>query len=498
MKFKVKDIDIATGGTLVAILSRKDAAMLDLHTGDRISISRGAKKTIAILDISGPHLAVKSGFVGLMKEVLGKVDARNGSVVDIGLEKKPSSIYLIRKKLSGERLSEEDINTIIQEIVDNKLTSVETAYFVAGCYTQGLNVKETVALTRAMIKTGKVMRIDHEPVVDKHCIGGVAANRTTMVVVPILIAAGYFVPKTSSRSITSPAGTADTMEVLCNVELNIDKIKSVVRKVGGCIAWGGSVNLAPADDKILAVEQPLSLDAEGQFISSILAKKGSVAATHILIDIPVGRGAKVENISKAKRLRKKFIKVGRQLGMKIKAVITDGSQPVGNGIGPALEARDVLWVLKNDPRAPADLREKSLFLASEIMSLKIFAGKTKHDLAFARQLLESGKAWEVMKKIIKAQGRRILNPESIRVGKEIFVLRASKSGTISHIDNRTVSKIARAAGAPFDKEAGIYLHHHVGDKVAERDPLFTIYADSKQKLSFAKEVARADCGVEIN
>ena len=498
MKFKVQDVDITTGGTLVAIMNRKDAAVLDLHTGDRLRITRGRKSTVAVLDLAESGKAVKKGYIGLMEEVLKKVSARQGSVVSIALEEKPKSLALIKNKLDGRSLSKDDLDLIIQDIVNNKLTSVEITYFVAGSYVRGLSMDETVALTKAMINTGQKLKVDRYPVVDKHCIGGVAGNRTTMLVVPILVAAGYCVPKTSSRSITSPAGTADTMEVLCDVDLSMDKIKNVVHKVGGCIAWGGAVTLAPADDKIITVEHPLSIDAEGQLLASILAKKGSVSATHVLIDIPVGKGAKVQRIDRAKHLKNQFIKVGKKLNMKIRVVITDGSQPVGNGIGPALEARDVMWALGNYPEAPVDLVHKSLLLASEIMRTYPLSGwKARHGFRYAKYLLESGKAWDAMKSIMDAQGSKLKDPCKIKLGKFRFDFKANKKGKITHIDNISISRIARVAGAPFDKGAGIYLYHHVGDTVNKGDRLFTIFAENKQKLSYAKDYLKQYDGVVI-
>ncbi|NQU78144.1 AMP phosphorylase [Candidatus Woesearchaeota archaeon] len=498
MKFKVTDLDISTGGTLVAVLNHKDATMLDLHTGDRLHITRGRKSAVAVLDIAESSKAVKPGRIGLMEEVIRKVGAKNSCVVNVNLDKKPKSIALIRKKLEGKTLSDDDLFTIIEDIVKNKLTSVEITYFVAAGFTRGFNLVETVSLTKAMINTGDVLKVGGYPIVDKHCIGGVAGNRTTMVVVPILIAAGYCVPKTSSRSITSPAGTSDTMEVLCDVELDVKSIKKVVDKVGGCMVWGGAVNLAPADDKIITVEHPLSVDAEGQLLASILAKKGSVSATHILVDIPVGRGAKVSSMMKARRLKGLFIKVGKKLGMKIRVIITDGSEPIGNGIGPSLEARDVLWVLSNDSNAPKDLRRKSLMMAAEIMrAYPLSDWKSKHGYRYAKSILDSGKAMEVMQSIIKKQGARITSVDKIKLGKISFDVKSAGKGKIVRIDNKSISRIAKVAGAPFDKGAGIYLHHHVGDQVDKGDTIFTIYAENKQKMSYAKEFMKQYDGIVI-
>ena len=498
MKFKVQDVDITTGGTFVAILNRKDAIMLDVHTGDRLRITRGGKSAVAVLDIAESVKVVRRGYIGLMEEVLHKLGVRQGGQVHISLEEKPKSIALIKRKLDGKKLSAEEIHTIVDDIVHNKLTAVEITYFVSAGYVRGLDMDETVALTKSMISTGSVLKFGHKTIVDKHCIGGVAGNRTTCIVVPILVAAGYCVPKTSSRAITSPAGTADTMEVLCNVNLDAGKIRKVVDTVGGCMVWGGAMNLAPADDKIITVEHPLSIDAEGQLLASILAKKGSVSATHVLIDIPVGRGAKVTRIDRARHLKKQFLKIGKKINMRINVVITDGSQPIGNGIGPALEARDVLWVLTNHKNAPQDLRRKSLLMAAEIMKDYPLCGwKAKHGYRYAKELLDSGKAWEAMLNIIRAQGARVTDWRKIRLAKFSFDFRAWCNGRIKHIDNVSVSRIARVAGAPFDKGAGIYLHHKVGDRVKKGEPLFTVYAENKQKLSYAKDYLKMYDGIVI-
>lgn len=498
MKFKIKDLNIATGGILVAILTQHDAKLLDLHVGDRIVVRKGRSSTVAVLDISQPPGVVKNGEIGLMEEVLKQINAEQGNQIDVAVEKKPTSLHMIKKKLEGKKLTSEEIDTIVRDVVDNKLTSVEIAYFVAGTFTKGMTLNETVDLTKAMINTGDRLVVDRHPIVDKHCIGGVAGNRTTMIVVPILLAAGYCVPKTSSRSITSPAGTADTMEVLANVDLSLEEVTDIVEDIGGCMTWGGAVNLSPADDKFITVERPLSIDAEAQLLASILAKKGSVSATHVLIDIPVGPGAKVTTMSRAKRLKKLFETVGRKLKMKMHVVITDGSQPIGNGIGPSLEARDVLWVLGNYDNAPQDLKEKSIKLAGEIMkTYPLPYWKAGHGLRYAREILESGKAFESMKEIIKAQGKKIDDPSKIKVGKFTYDYTAWKTGTVKHISNGAVSRIAKIAGAPLDQGAGIYMQKHVGDSVKKNEVIFTIYSESKQKLEFAKDHLNVYDGVAI-
>ncbi len=491
MKLVVKDMDIATGGILIAILNEVDAEKFDLHHEDRIRVKKGSRETVAVVDIAESEKAVPIGKVGLFEESLDALRAVDKDIVDIKMEKKPESVKFIKKKLEGKELTSPEILTIVEDIVKNKLTAIETTYFISASYTKGLSEKETIALTKAMIETGDVLKLERYPIFDKHCIGGVAGNRTTMVVVPILAAAGLTIPKTSSRSITSPAGTADTMEVLADVSLPLSKIKKIVEKTNGCIVWGGAVNLAPADDKIIKVENPLSIDSEGNLLASILAKKGSVSSTHVLIDIPIGRGAKIRSKKEALHLKREFEKIGKGLGMKIRTVITDGSQPIGNGIGPVLEAKDVLLVLMNSPSAPQDLRKKCLRLAEEML---VMAGKSRK---IASEMLDSGKAYEKMVEIIKAQGEKCILPALLKPGKCKYDFTAAKAGRISRIDNISISKIARIAGAPIDKGAGIYLYKHKDDRVAKGEKIFTIYAENQQKLKFAVEILKEIDGIDV-
>ncbi len=487
MKLKVKDIDISSGGPLIAILNHKDAAMLDLHVMDRAKIKKGRKLETVVIDIARNGRIISEGKIGLFEEVLNHLKLKNNDEVEITIARKPLSIEYIKKKLDGEKLSKAEIDQIVWDIVNNKLSAVELTYFVAACYTKAMSIEETILLTKAMVRHGEILKLNKHPIIDKHSIGGVPGNRTTMVIVPIIAAAGYFMPKTSSRSITSPAGTADTMEVLARVAFPIKKMKEIVLKTGGCIVWGGALNLAPADDKIIAVERPLEIDAESQLLASIMAKKYSVSSTHILIDIPVGKDAKVKGMFGALKLKKEFEKIGKRLKKRIKVMITNGSSPIGNGIGPALEARDVLWLLKRDPRRPVDLEKKCLAICSNIFGMVGVKGGRKK----AFEILESGKAYQKMVEIIKAQGGKEIAPENLKIGRHSYNFLSHEGGKVIAIDNIPISRIARIAGAPNDKGAGIYLHRRVGDAVKKGEDLFTIYAESRRELEHAKDVAKS-------
>ncbi len=491
VKFKVKDMDIATGGVKVAILNQKDAKTLDLHSADRILVKHDSKSITCILDISESKKAVPEGSIGLFEEVLDYLGVKRGALVEVKFTGKPESVKHIRDKLFGKELNYTELYHITDDITHDRLTDIEKTYFVAASFTHGLSVKEIIALTKAMVQTGKRLKFSGITL-DKHCIGGVPGNRTTMIVIPIIAAAGYTIPKTSSRAITSPAGTADTMECLAKVEMPEAKIRQVVKKTGACIVHGGSINLAPADDKIIEVEHPLSIDAEGQLLASVMAKKHSVSANHVLIDIPMGKSTKARNIKEANHLKKMFELIGKKLGMNVKVAITDGSHPIGNGIGPLLEAEDVMAVLRNDPLAPVDLKEKSLMLAGLLLEM-VSKCRKGEGLKKAREILENRKALAKMNEIIAAQGKQ----QKLELGKYRYPLHSRKSGKIVEIDNDVIAKIARVAGTPDDKGAGLYLSKKINEKVKKGDLLYTVYAESEFKLGLVKEYLQHGNGYRV-
>ncbi len=480
MKLKAKNISISTGNQNIVLIDREDAEKYDLHPGDRLRIRNNSHTIIAAVDIEVSGSQLRPGQVGLFYEVSKVIQVKNGTPLTTTLENKPISTKYIKKKLAGQELNQREIHTIIKDIVDGLLTDIELTYFVAGCFSHGLSTREVNHMIHSIVGTGTRLVVGEGPIMDKHCIGGVPNNRTTLIVTPIVAAFGLKMPKTSSRAITSPAGTADTMEVLARVDLSIKEMKRVIGKTNACMVWGGSVNLAPADDKIIRVEHPLYIDTTGLLLSSVLAKKHSVGATHLLIDIPYGQGAKIKTKKRAEVLKKQFQISCRKLGMKVKVILTDGRQPIGNGMGPLLEALDVMKVLRNDADAPQDLKEKSILMAGELINL---SGKTKNGQVIAREILESGLAFEKMKDIIKSQGQKRIP----KLAPYKTVMRATRSGKVKAIANSRVTKLARLCGAPKAKEAGLYLHKKVGDKVAKGEVLVTLYANNRELLRYAKE-----------
>jgi len=479
MELRVKNLDWLAGRPVV-ILNNKTARRLNVFVNDRIALL-GSRKIYAVVDIF-PKL-VREGEIGLSKEMSEVLRLRGGSYVKVSASELSDATFLIKRKINGERLSEKEIRYLISEVVNNNLTEAEIAYFVEAEKLRGMSMKEIVYLTEAMIKTGTRLNFRKKLVADKHCIGGVAGNRTTPIVVSICAAAGLVLPKTSSRAITSASGTADVVETLAKVELSVSQIKSVVNKTGACLAWGGSLKLAPSDDKIIHIERLLNLDIEPQLLASIISKKVAVGSKYVLIDIPYGTGAKVASIKRAKKLGARFVKLGAKFGLKIKVVYTDGSEPVGNGIGPALEMRDVLSILRNSPGSPKDLEAKSLFLSSELMKLCGIKNPRKK----AKEILYSGKAYEKFKEIINAQNKKKdfdKRADSLFLGKVRKTIRAKRDGRIIKISNEGINLLCRILGTPETISAGVYLYRHMG-KIKKGEPIITLYSESKTKLKDA-------------
>jgi thymidine phosphorylase len=417
----------------------------------------------------------------------------DGHTVTVAQAEPPESIGALHRKLGGERLNLEDFKSIVHDIAEHHYSKIELTAFVVATNRDELDREEVYFLTQAMIDVGRHLDWHESLVVDKHCIGGIPGNRTSMLIVPIVAAHGMLCPKTSSRAITSPAGTADTMEVLANVELPIDQLEEIVRRHRGCLAWGGTANLSPADDVLISVERPLSLDSPGQMVASILSKKISAGSSHLVLDIPIGPTAKVRSMPEAQRLRRLFEYVARRMKLSLDVVITDGRQPIGFGIGPALEARDVMRVLENDPRAPIDLRQKSLRLAGRLIECDPDV-RGGDGFAIARDILDSGRALAKMNDIIQAQGSRSFDHNQPNLGALTFDVHSPNAGTVTSVDNLQMARIAGLAGAPKVKNAGVDLLCKLGDEVQADALLYRVHASYAADLEFARQACKKSTG----
>ncbi|MDO9283471.1 MAG: thymidine phosphorylase family protein [Aquabacterium sp.] len=452
----------------------------------------------AVLNVVDDERIVPTCDLGLSEDAFARMNVPEGHEAEVAHAEPPVSITSLHRKIGGERLARDEWIALIGDVAQARYSKIELAAFVVATHQNELDRDEVLYLTEAMIAAGRRLdwgsQVRGGAVVDKHCIGGIPGNRTSMLVVPIVTAHGMLCPKTSSRAITSPAGTADTMEVLAQVDLPFDRLAAIVRETSGCIAWGGGAELSPADDILISVERPLALDSPGQMVASILSKKIAAGSTHLVLDIPMGPSAKVRSMAQAQRLKKLFEYVATRLDLQLDAVITDGRQPIGRGIGPVLEARDVMRVLNNHPDAPHDLRQKALLLAGRMIEFDPDV-RGGDGWRIARDILESGRALAQMNAIIDAQGR-VTDPPAL--GTLTHEALAPQAGTVQAIDNLRLARIARLAGAPLVPGAGVDLLAKVGDAVAAGQPLYRIHARFPADLGFATAWAARDAGYALS
>jgi len=459
--------------------------------GSRRVEVRACGRTLLASTMIGEGL-VGPGEVGLPQPLFRRLGVVAGDTVHLAPARPPESLGAIRAKLSGASLDEATFTAVATDLAAHRWSDMEVAAFLIAC-ASFMSPEETLNLTRGMIAAGARLDWGGRLVVDKHCIGGVPGNRTSLIVAPIVAAHGLTMPKTSSRAITSPAGTADTMEVLARVDLSEDELRHVVETCGACIVWGGRVNLSPADDVLVSVERPLSIDTPEQMVASILSKKVAAGVGRLIIDLPLGPTAKVRDGRAALRLKKLFEFVAANLGLDLDVVITDGAQPIGRGVGPVLEARDVAAVLRNSPDAPTDLREKAIRLAGRVLDSDPALPGGQGEIR-ARELLESGAALARMEAIVAAQGP---SPLKATLGALVHEVRAEVSGWVSTVDCLRIANVARLAGAPTDAGAGLDLLKRVGDPVKAGEPLYRIHGSDSCDFGFAVEAAGVDPGFKV-
>ena len=474
-------------------------AVVFMHKECHVCRSEGFVAHTRVLLRAGPRAViatlyhVTSDFIAQDEAVLSesaweRLGLQDGATITVAHPDPVESLAFVRGRIHGNALSESALHAIVADIVAGRYSDIDLSCFITACATKPLDRAEVLALTRAMVDAGERLRWNSAVVVDKHSVGGLPGNRTTPIIVAIVAACGLTMPKTSSRAITSPAGTADTMETLAPVELDPPDIHRVVEQEGGCVVWGGAVRLSPADDIIIRVERALDIDTEGQMIASVLSKKIAAGATHLVLDIPVGKTAKVRSVEAAEVMSQGLRDVAEAFGITARVMIGDGRQPIGRGIGPALEARDVLAVLQGAADAPHALRARAVTLAGALLEL---GGAARDGVALAAETLASGRAWAKFQRICEAQGGMRVPP----VAPHQHPLQAPRSGWVTAIDNRRVAKLAKLAGAPDDKAAGVALHVTLGDRVVAGAPLCTLHAESPGELAYALDYAAANPGI---
>ncbi len=463
----------------------------DINQLTKIEIHGGLKTVYAFLQIVDDARLVKPNEIALNTEAFKMTNLPEGAKVSITLSAPPPSLNSIKRKIAGNVLSSGEYSAIVNDIASKRYSNMDIVSFLvaSGSF---MSAPEVLSLTEALIGD-RVISWDKESIVaDHHCLGGVPGNKTDLIVTPIVAAYGLSIPKTASYSLTSCAGVADTMSVLANVDFDEENLKELIEQNRGAIVSYNALDIARANKIVGNVERQISITQPEHITASILAIKMAAGITHLLIDIPVGPKSRIKNTNEAMRLRKLMEYVGDMLSIEIDAVITDGSEPIGNGVGAVLEARDVMKVLSNKKDAPQDLREKSLFLAGRMLEFdpKLRGGQ---GYAAAQEILDSGQALEMMNRIIKAQGQK--DPQ--QPGKLTRDVVANVNGVVDAIDNSRINKIGVLAGATQYPGAGIDLLKKVGDSVYQGETLFRIHSCNSTDFAFANSVVDGYNGYEI-
>lgn len=482
-KLRSEFVDVQTGDELAVYLHRRDANDHGIRDKDRLILNwKGGAPIVVSVNLTST--LIKPGQIGLCNDFKKKTKIKNAELIKIQLLGTPESVKYIAKRLQGEELDYEETLSIMRDIVNSRLDDAVIAFYLSKVFFSSISDKELYHLTKAMVETGDQFDFGDQMIVDKHSTGGLAGNRITPIIVAIVSALGLTMPKTSSRAVTSPAGTADTFEVLAPVSFSPSEVKQLLAKNNAFLVWGAD-GIAPADDRIIEIANELPVEPFSKLVTSIMAKKAAMHVKYLLVDIPINPTAKVKSLEEAYEIEKLFLTLGKLFDMKIKVIFYASFGPIGRGIGPALEARDVLRVLQQKENRPMDLQKKAVYYCAEMLKL---TGKAKGSEAHRQALecLSSGKAWKKMQKIIEAQGGNPkIDSEAIKIGKIVHEVKAEETGSVRMIDNKALGWVNRSLGNPTIKQAGTYLNKLVGESVEKGDVLFTIYATSQSRLDFA-------------
>ena len=481
MKFEVRSYDVHIAEPMV-LLDVDDCLKLGVKENDRVTIT-GKKSAIAIVNVSSNLF--DNGIALIPTAIIDKIGTNKDGTVDITYTHQPDSVRFIRNKMDGERLEKEQIEAIVKDILDNRLSKIEISAWLTALYINGMDIDEIADFTMAMANTGDILKFSRKPVFDFHSLGGVPGNKITPIVISIVAAGGLMIPKTSSRAISSACGTSDFVETFCDVELDSSKVMSIAENTGGVFAWGGSMNLAPVDDMVIKIEHPLGINPRAQMLASIMSKKVAMGSTHLLVDIPTGSGTKVPTLETAKGYARDLMDLGERIGMHVECAITYADQPIGMAVGPNLEARECISILEGE-KHPSSVIEKAVECAGIIFEMAGISNGVER----AKTLLESGEAHKKFMEIVVAQGgREDLKSSDLQPGQYSYDVLATNPGYVHSIRNKEIVNIAKTAGAPSDKGAGLLIFKKRGQRVEQGDVLMTIFAESEAKLKRARDAA---------
>jgi pyrimidine-nucleoside phosphorylase len=408
------------------------------------------------------------------------------------------AIDVITRKRDGIALSAEEIDFFVQGFSQDTVPDYQVAAWLMAVVLRGMDRQETIDLTKAMIRSGKQLDLHDVSscVVDKHSTGGVG-DKTTLVVAPLVAAAGAYVGKMSGRGLGFTGGTLDKLESIpgFRAELSIDEFRSQLKSTG-IVVIGQSAELAPADGKLYALRDvTATVDSLPLIASSIMSKKIAAGANGIVLDVKVGHGAFMKTKGDAQELASLMVDIGRDLGRRVRAVISDMDQPLGYAVGNALELREALDTLR--ARGPADFRQHCLTIAGQMLLLAGLAEDTQEAITHLEAVLDGGQAFSKLEQWIAAQGGDVAyidDPSRLPTARHIEQVPALRSGYVADLDAREVGLTSMLLGGgrtrkgdQIDHAVGIVLAAKIGDWVQEGQPLLTIHANDEAKLWGARQ-----------
>lgn len=411
------------------------------------------------------------------------------------------AVDLIEKKRDGKELSPEEIRWLISEYVAGRIPDYQMSAFLMAVYFREMTEEETVTLTQAMAESGGKIDLSEVPgiKVDKHSTGGVG-DTVTLILVPLMGAAGLVMAKLSGRALGHTGGTIDKFEAIPGVrtELSLRKIIEQAKKIGIVIA-DHTAELVPADRMLYELRDVTGTVPSIPLIaSSILSKKLAGGADAIVLDVKCGDGAFMQKREDAQRLAETLVRVGNKLGRRFCALITAMDQPLGRMAGNALEVRQAIEVLRGE--GPPDLREVTLALGAELLILAGEEGDAEAAKARLEGLIESGAAWEKFRELVSTQGgdlKAIENPDLLPRAREVVEVPSPAAGYVQRLSARKVGLAAGLLGAgrevkgqAVDPAAGVELLAKVGDEVEKGQPLARLHVGRPDRVEEAKRLIK--------
>jgi pyrimidine-nucleoside phosphorylase len=413
----------------------------------------------------------------------------------------PNPVEWIIKKRDGGRHTKAEIQGLVEGYLSGSIRDYQMSAWLMAALLSGLDHEETVHLTRAMLHSGRVLRLKSvkAPKIDKHSTGGVG-DKVSLCLAPLVAACGVAAPLVAGRGLGHTGGTLDKLEAIPGYRVTLDarRFERVLRSVGASII-GQTPEIAPADRRIYALRDVTgTVESIPLIVASILSKKLAAGSDGLVLDVKAGRGAFMKDLASAKALARALVKTARDAGLETTAMVTDMNVPTGRTIGNALETREAIEVLRGG--GPDDTREMTLLLGAEMLLL----GGVQKSRAEARRRLEralaDGSAFERFSRMVRAHGgngRAVEHPETLPSARAKRAILATKSGIVTHADPLELGWVAVALGAGrrraeerVDPAAGIELLRVVGERVERGEPIALLHAKSRSLIDAVTDRAK--------